>query len=61
MSQMVPGEVIFFPAGTVSFNHWREIVAEVLLKKVTVFDDLQHIVGSYPDDEKRTLLSRVYK
>jgi hypothetical protein len=58
---MAPGEVIFLPAGTSDFNHWREIVVEVLLKKVTVFDDLWRKRGAYGTDEKQLLLSRLFK
>jgi hypothetical protein len=58
---MAPGEVIFFPAGTSDYNHWREIVVEVRLKKVTVFDDLQHRRGAYPANERKILLLRLFK
>jgi hypothetical protein len=58
---MAPGEVIFFPAGTSDFNHWREIVVEVLLKKVTVFDDLWRKRGAYAPDERQRLLGRLFK
>jgi hypothetical protein len=58
---MAPGEVIFFPAGTSDFNHWREIVVEVLLKRVTVFDDLWRKRGAYGTDERKLLLGRLFK
>ena len=58
---MAPGEVIFFPAGTSDFNHWREIVVEVLLKKVTVFDDLWRKRGAYAAEERQCLLGRLFK
>ena len=58
---MAPGEVVFFPAGTSDFNHWREIVVELLLKKVTVFDDLWRKSGGYGTDEKELLLGRLFK
>jgi hypothetical protein len=58
---MAPGEVIFFPAGISDFSHWREIVVEVLLKRVTVFDDLWRKRGAYGNDERELLLGRLFK
>ena len=58
---MAAGEVIFFPAGTSDFNHWRLIVAEVLFKKFTVFDDLWRKRGAYALDERQLLLGRLFK
>ena len=61
LSEMTPGEVTFFPAGTSNFNHWREIVVEVLLKKVTIFDDLWRQRGAYGTNERQLLLCRLFK